>query len=38
LPSIPDRPKEVSGSEIPYDIDAILDRILGKYSTSLRIR
>jgi hypothetical protein len=38
LPSIPDKPKEVSGSEIPYDIDAILDRILGKYSTSLRIR
>jgi len=38
LPSIPDRPKEVSGSEIPYDIDAILDRILGKYSTSLRIK
>ena len=38
LPSIPDKPKEVSGSEIPYDIDAILDRILGKYSTSLRIK
>jgi hypothetical protein len=38
LPSIPDKPKEVSGAEIPYDIDAILDRILGKYSTSLRIR
>ena len=30
-------PKQTS-SDIPYDIDAILDRILGKYSTSLRIK
>ena len=26
------------GMGIPYDIDAILDKILGKYSTSLRIK
>jgi hypothetical protein len=30
--------EEQPSSSIPYDIDAILDRILGKYSTSLRIK
>lgn len=27
-----------SSTEIPYDVDAILDRILGKYSSALRIK
>lgn len=39
LPSLPiEKQMGSPGSEIPYDIDAILDKILGKYSTSLRIK